>query len=514
MARRYHIPMFKTAFCLALAIMLSVMSGCADQRVSEQPPPIDAPREFRGLWVASVANIDWPSRPGLSAAQQRVELRAIFDKAADLHFNAVILQVRPAADALYESSYEPWSEYLSGQTGQSPTPAYDPLAFAVAEAHQRGLELHAWFNPFRVRHPSAQSQPSDDHVSKAHPDWTRRYGTHLWFDPGLEQAQQHSIRVVLDVVDRYDIDGVHIDDYFYPYPEKNAAGKTIDFPDEATWRGYRDAGGQFNHDDWRRDNVNRFVRRLYDAIKQRKASVRFGVSPFGVWRPGHPADVKGFDAYEKLYADARLWLDEGWCDYFSPQLYWPTHSRDQNFDSLLNWWAKQNTLGRHLWPGCYLNRVADGTTRAFSPMELVEQIQRTRVRDDVGGAVLFSAKSIMSNPGGINELLKHEAYAQPALTPSTPWLDSEAPATPTMTAAVHRGDQLRVEIKAVDTTDVRWWVVFIRRDEDWSWRIAPADQTKQAFDLDNDVGKLCELRIAALDRCGNMSLTASWCAND
>ncbi|MBW3630866.1 MAG: family 10 glycosylhydrolase, partial [Gemmatimonadetes bacterium] len=253
------------------------------------PPPVQ--REFRGVWVASVSNIDWPSRPGLAVQEQKSELLAILDRAADLRLNAVILQVRPAADALYASDHEPWSEYLTGEMGRAPEPFYDPLQFAVDEAHRRGLELHAWFNPFRARHPSARSQIHGSHLSRVRPEIVRSYGTHLWMDPGEPDVREHSIRVVLDVVRRYDIDGVHIDDYFYPYKERDAAGAPIDFPDSASYARYRAGGGVLARNDWRRHNVDTFVERLDREIKREKRWVSFGVSPIGTWRPGNPPQI-------------------------------------------------------------------------------------------------------------------------------------------------------------------------------------------------------------------------------
>jgi uncharacterized lipoprotein YddW (UPF0748 family) len=262
-------------------------------------PPAVA-REFRGLWIAAVGNIDWPSRPGLSADSARAELRALLDRARSSGLNAVILQVRPAGDALYASDLEPWSEYLTGEQGVAPSPWWDPLKFAVAEAHARGLELHAWFNPYRARHSSAKGPLSRRHIAVARPTLVQHYGSQQWMDPGETAVRVHAIRVILDVVKRYDIDGVHIDDYFYPYKERNRRGVLIDFPDADTYLRYVRGGGKLERDDWRRENVNTLVRELYASIHAEKPWVKFGVSPFGIWRPGFPESVVGFDAYTEL----------------------------------------------------------------------------------------------------------------------------------------------------------------------------------------------------------------------
>ena len=311
--------------------------------------PPEPPREFRGAWITEVAsNQDWPSKPGVPAAQMQAELIALLDRAAQLKLNAVIFQVRPACDAIYASPLEPWSAYLTGRMGQPPQPAFDPLAFAVAEAHQRGLELHAWFNPFRALLPEDKTFVALNHISKTHPELIRQYGDQTWLDPGEPAAREHVLRVILDVVRRYDVDGVQFDDYFYPYPEKDAAGRGLNFPDDASWRKY---GGNLNRDDWRRQNINQFVHDVYQNIKAAKPWVKFGVSPFGIWRPGSPKTILGLDAYANLYADSRLWLASGWVDYFSPQLYWPVDAPQQSFPALLNWWTAQNVNNRGLWPG-------------------------------------------------------------------------------------------------------------------------------------------------------------------
>jgi uncharacterized lipoprotein YddW (UPF0748 family) len=333
-------------------------------------------KELRGVWIATVNNGDWPSRKDLTVEQQKRELVAILDRVAALHLNAVFLQVRPMADAFYPSPYEPWSEFLTGELGRDP--GYDPLAFAIAEAHARGIELHAWFNPFRGNvKTSLRSYP---------------YGRFQWMDPGDPAVRQRGIDVITDVVQRYDIDGVHMDDYFYPYPENNLA-----FPDEATFAQY---GSGMTRDDWRRDNINRFVRDLYTSVKSIKPHIEVGISPFGIWRPGNPAQIKGFDAYDKLYADSKLWLRRGWVDYLAPQLYWPIDKREQSFPALLHWWTSQDKLGRGIVAGMSINRVSRVGTDEFA-----RQIQLIRDDDGAVGFILFSAKTLMKDTEGVNRTL-------------------------------------------------------------------------------------------------------------
>ncbi len=324
------------------------------------PPPVDPmrggevvdaatlpgpAREFRAAWIATVANIDWPSRPGLTpdAAARRAD-RHSSTGPQTVGLNAVVLQVRPTADALYFSALEPWSAYLTGAQGRAPSPWYDPLAFAVDQAHARGLELHAWFNPYRAGHPSGPRRKDLTHISRQRPDLVRRYGDYLWLDPGEPDAVDHSMRVILDVVRRYDIDGVHLDDYFYPYPV-TARGRRVQFPDADSYARAQAAGETLGRDDWRRQNVDRFIERLYDGVKAEKPHVKVGISPFGIWRPGYPASVTGFDQYAEIYADARKWWRQGWLDYLAPQLYWSIDSRGQSFPALLDWWAGENAAG-------------------------------------------------------------------------------------------------------------------------------------------------------------------------
>lgn len=426
------------------------------------PPP--ALREFRGVWVATVANIDWPSEPGLPVHQQQAELIAIMDRAAELRLNAVILQVRPAADALYASELEPWSEYLTGASGTPPSPAYDPLAFAVEEAHRRGLELHAWFNPYRARHPSAESPVPESHIARTRPELVWEYGTHLWMDPGEPDVQDRTAAVVLDVVRRYDIDGVHLDDYFYPYREADPAGNPLEFPDSATYARYLAAGGTLGRDDWRRWNVDTLIERLYEAVREEKPWVKFGISPFGVWRPGHPRGIGGFDAYAQLYADARKWLENGWVDYFTPQLYWPIARPDVSYPILLGWWVERNLLDRHIWPGNFTSR--------WTPDEVIGQIMVTRGMPGATGNVHFSMRSLMAGADSLVEKLTGLAYGERALVPASPWMRAGAPDAPTVALrSTAAGAELSLTPAA--SGGVWLWTIATRVGGVWATEIIP-----------------------------------------
>ena len=389
-------------------------------------------REFRGVWVASVDNIDWPSRRGLSTCDQQAELIALLDRAVALHLNAIILQVRPAADALYASRLEPWSEYLTGVQGRAPSPWYDPLAFAVQEAHARGLELHAWFNPYRARQSRAKSPPSASHVARTMPSLVKSYGPYLWMDPGEPAIRRRTLAVVLDVVRRYDIDGVHIDDYFYPYQEYDRRGRVIDFPDTRSWKRYRKGGGRLARADWRRHNVDELVKQLYTGVHAVKPWVKFGISPFGIWRPGNPPSITGYDAYERLYGDSRKWLRSGWVDYYTPQLYWPIAQIPQSYPTLLGWWVEQNEKGRHMWPGNYTNKVGPGRDQGWAADEVLEQIRITRAQPGATGNVHFSMTAFLGENDSLATRLATGLYAEPALVPATPWLGAATPATPVL----------------------------------------------------------------------------------
>ncbi len=472
------------------------------QQAPLSPPPLD--REFRGVWVATVGNVDWPSEPGLSTWRQQQELRAILDRAAELNLNGVVFQVRPAGDALYESELEPWSEYLTGRMGQDPDPFWDPLAWAVREAHDRGLELHAWFNPFRARRAPDRTGIAASHLARLRPGLVLEYGEQLWMDPGQQAVRQHSRRVIMDVVLRYDIDGIHLDDYFYPYPLELAPGDTLPFPDDESWDAYRSSGGSLDRGHWRRANIDAFVEEIYDAVKAAKPWVKVGISPFGTWRPGYPPAIGGYDAYGNLYADARKWLWNGWLDYASPQLYWPIARTDLSFPILLGWWEQQNLHGRHLWPGLIPSRIG-GDREGWSATEILRQIYVTRGAHRASGNIHFSMRALMVD--SVAEALVTRAYTAPALVPASTWLDATPPAPPTISVGKH-GDGLAVRFAPGSEERVWLWAVQVHAtDGSWTTAILPGPSASHPIPETNDA-RADAVFVTAVDRYGNTSRPA------
>ncbi|MDX2229221.1 MAG: family 10 glycosylhydrolase [Leptolyngbyaceae cyanobacterium bins.349] len=388
-----------------------------------QTVEVSHPREFRAAWVTSVWNKDWPSSANLSVQQQQAEWVRILETLQTLNFNAVILQVRPEGDAFYPSSLEPWSHWLTGAQGRSPNPNYDPLAFAIAACHQRNLEFHAWFNPYRARTTRTTVNVSP-HLAVTNPDVVYPWGNQLWMDPGVKVVQDRTYNVILDIVRRYDVDGIHLDDYFYPYP---IAGQT--FPDNKTYQAYRANGGTLALNDWRRENVNQLVQRIGAGIRATKPHVKFGISPFGIYRPGQPPGIQGLDAYDQLYADALKWLQQGWVDYLAPQLYWRIDPPAQSYPVLLNWWAANNPKQRHIYVG---NNVGQLDGKAWELAEIERQIEITRQHPSavVLGNIFFSVGTLLANREGVSDRFRAVTYRSPALAPVIPWLTAVDPAIP------------------------------------------------------------------------------------
>jgi len=483
--------------CPAVPASASAGSSVKYAPARIKPPPVY--REFRGVWVATVKNIDWPSRAGLSSAQQQAELIGLLDRVRQLNCNAIILQVRPACDALYASGLEPWSEYLSGQMGRGPQPPYDPLAFAIQEAHQRGLDLHVWFNPYRARHGAAKGPAARNHVSRTMPSLVHKYADALWLDPGSQAVESHTLNVIMDVVRRYDIDGVHLDDYFYPYPKQSASGRPIPFPDQASWNQYRQGGGTLDRAAWRRSNVNRLILRLSQSIKKEKPWVLFGVSPFGIWKSGYPASVRGLSGLDDLHADSALWLRKGWVDYLTPQLYWSTQAPRQRFGDLLDWWVSQNKQPRHLWPG--LSLFEPGSEADRSPTETLRQISLVRNSKGAGGMAFYSARSLVQNRRDMASILARQALQHPVLIPPSSWIDAQPPVRPAVQAAVNGQGELIISWQNADQRTVKHWVLQARINGTWTTRFLPGNYRSVKWPDRSYPDVIC---ISAVDRANNL----------
>jgi uncharacterized lipoprotein YddW (UPF0748 family) len=368
--------------------------------------------EFRGVWVATVSNIDWPSSGNYNPETQRAE----FIRLLDLHkvngMNAIVMQVRPATDAFYPSPYEPWSQWLTGKQGQPPVPYYDPLEFMIEETHKRGMEFHAWMNPYRAMFNVNSSSIAATHITRLHPKWFLQYGDTKYFDPGNKEVLQYVANVVKDVVSRYNVDAVHFDDYFYPY---RIAGK--EFPDDENYQRY---GKGMNKDDWRRSNVDSIIVMLHNAIKQTNSKCQFGISPFGVWRnadkdPDGSNTKAGQTNYDDLYADILLWLKNDWIDYVAPQLYWEFGHKAAPFEVLVDWWSK-HTYGKNCYIGLGIYRA--GSNEAWKDKtQLPRQIELIRNTPNLNGMIFFSSKTFDKNPNGWNDSLRTNYFSTPVATP-------------------------------------------------------------------------------------------------
>jgi uncharacterized lipoprotein YddW (UPF0748 family) len=470
--------------------------------LADSAPPA-APKEFRAAWVATVCNIDWPSRKGLSVAEQKAEIISIVKRAKELKLNALILQVRPSADAIYASGIEPWSEFLTGTQGQAPEPFYDPLKVWIDEAHASAIELHAWFNPYRARHKDAKSPLASNHIALAHPEVVKTYDGYLWMDPSEELSSQRTIDVVLDVVRRYDVDGVHLDDYFYPYPARNESSyQDVEFPDDHSWQHYTNSGGNLSRADWRRECVNDLISRLYKAVRREKAWVKVGISPFGIGRPDRlPKGITGFSQYDKIYAHPELWLSNGWLDYFVPQLYWPIAQSAQAFAVLLNYWHAQNTQGRHLWPGLFSSRVED-SPKGWDPSEILNQVELTRSTSFGNGHVHFSFVALSQNRRSLSDLLKNNTYHYPALIPASRWLNATAPCAPVfdMTRTSHG---FRISIRETGNKAIARFAVWSNVGNGWLFQVQSGNQREFEIRADKLFGEEIEIVLSSVDRYGN-----------
>jgi uncharacterized lipoprotein YddW (UPF0748 family) len=466
-----------TVGSLAPAAALTAPAGTTRTAASGIPAP--RKRELRAMWISSVVNIDWPSAAGLSAEQQRAEFLHWLDVARDFRLNAVFVQVRPTADAFWPSPHEPWSQYLTGTQGQDP--GYDPLAFVVEECHRRNLEIHAWYNPYRVSMQADPSQLVPEHPARQHPEWVWAYGGKLYFDPGLPEAQEHIKTAILHSVEHYDIDGVHFDDYFYPYA---VAGQTI--PDAATFATH---GSGFDRvEDWRRHNVDEFVRSISERIKQTKPWVKFGISPFGIWRNASTdprgSETGGSQSYDMQFADTRKWVLEGWLDYINPQIYWQLGLAVADYAKLVPWWAEVAAQsGTQLYVGEALYKVTSGVFT--DPAELSNHLTFCQEQEHpVLGNVWFSAKHVPADPQGSMTRVRDDHYRHPALVPAMPHLPGTRVRVPVLTTARWAADGVRLH----------WNDAGPRRTAATSFAVYRVEGDARAIDVEDPVNLVATVR--------------------
>ena len=366
---------------------------------------IAKPKELRGVWVASVSNIDWPSKPGLSVEKQKAEFISILNNVKSWNMNAVFVQIKPESDAFYPSKYAPWSRYLTGTQGVNP--GYDPLKFMVEEAHKRGIEFHAWFNPYRLTATGGREKLSSESIGKKKPEWTVTYGGKVYLNPGIPEVNNYVVNSIVEVVKNYDVDGVHMDDYFYPYKVKNE-----EYPDSAQYQKY---GKKFsNVGDWRRNNINTLIEKLHKEIKKENPNVEFGISPFGVWRndstdPARGSATKaGVQNYDDLYADILLWMNNHWIDYVAPQIYWNQGFKVAEYNTLVKWWSK---YAAETNTDLYIGQAAYKVNEWKNAKDLVNQINFNRNYPAVKGSIFFSYKSLLTNPKNATNSLKQGPYS-------------------------------------------------------------------------------------------------------
>ncbi|NOR75512.1 MAG: family 10 glycosylhydrolase [Draconibacterium sp.] len=466
--------------------------------------------EFRAVWVATVSNIDWPSKRGLSTKEQQKEIIAILDNHQKLGMNAIILQVRPAADALYNSELEPWSRYLSGTQGKPPKPFYDPLEFWIEECHNRGMELHAWLNPYRIVQNSTEPL-SVNHIAFQHPEWILKYGNKLYFDPGLPEARDFVVKVVKDIVSRYNVDAIHFDDYFYPYPLKE------DFPDTTS---FRENGRDFlaeNKADWRRENVDILINLLNETIKATKPWVKFGISPFGVWRnvaddPKGSKTNAGTTNYDHLFADVIKWQENGWIDYLLPQLYWQIGHPTVDFKLLANWWANHAySRGMYIGHGVYKIDSASATKEWTMPDELPKQINLLRTIPEIQGSAFYSSKHFNRNLMGLQDSLKLSLNKNAAIIPPMKWIDNTPPQK--VVKFKKRGKKIKWKVdEFINEMDKpKQFVIYLNEqgtrfnseNSNYIYKITGNKEFK--FSKFNKKKKKYEVRVSVLDRLRNES---------
>lgn len=460
--------MQKFSFLLILVLVINFRASGQNKEELKSAFP---KRELRGVWVATVANIDWPSKAGLSTKEQQDEMIRIFNNHEKIGINAVFFQIRAASDAFYGLSLEPWSEWLTGKQGKSPDPYYDPLQFAIEHAHQRNMEFHAWFNLNRGTHPAGKSI-APDHITRTQPQWFFNYNGTQFYNLGIPEVRNYIVHLVMNIVRNYDVDGIHFDDYFYPYP---VAGKKIN--DEDTFKKY---GSAFkNIADWRRDNINQLIKSLSEAINRENPYIKFGISPFGVWRnAGQDAEgsntARALSSYDDLYADSRYWIQKGWIDYIAPQIYWSFEAKNTPYQHLVDWWSK-NKANRHLYIGVASYRIGENSKEWSSNRQIISQLSYNRKNENVSGSILFSSKTLMPNNYKLSDSLS-SFYRYPALPPVMQWKIADHLPIPKITEIIRNRDQKRARIQ---------WEIPVESEEFVRAFVIYRFKSNQKVDLDN-----------------------------
>ena len=443
---------------------------CIFQLTVAQLPP---KRELRGAWIATYLNLDWPTNASQSPDQERAAFVNLLNTLKQTGINAVYVQLRSECDAMYPSNIEPWSSSLTGTQGTPPAPYYDPLQFMIDECSARGIEFHAWFNPFRaINNFNNINNFAPGHVARVHPEWLLAQGTYRILDPGIPAVRNYVISVVMDVLRRYDVDGIHFDDYFYPYPSQGGSPAPPRFNDDATYaadpRTFPNTTAGRN--DWRRDNVNLFVQRMYDSIKTAKPWVKFGISPFGIWRnsssdPVNGSATNGLQSYSDIYADTRYWLQNGLLDYVTPQVYWSTGFSVANYGVLVPWW-NNNAFNRHIYIGHAVYKVnADADVNWNNSSQINNQIRINRQQSNVYGSTFFRTGNLMANPLSVRDSLSQYVLTKPALLPEMSWRDNAAPHPPSNLTVNVLNNTVAVTwtktpFTAIETDKARQYVVY------------------------------------------------------
>ncbi len=435
---------------ICVLVLLSLMS-CSIFKSVPQPKT-----EFRGFWVATVVNIDWPKNGNDGIEKQKTDYLKILNFYQDLNFNAAIVQIRTAGDAFYDSEYAPWSRFLTGEEGKAPNTEESLLKWMIDETHERGMEFHAWLNPYRATFDLKTEILSPVHDFNLHPEWMLKYGKKYYYNPGLPEVRQRMVSVIDEIVANYDVDAIHFDDYFYPYTIKDEV-----FHDSLTYNYYRLP--EQSLDNWRRSNMDSLIKNSFQTIKARKPWVQFGVSPFGVWK-NKSTDPKGSDTkagqtiYENLYADPLLWMEEEWLDYIVPQVYWSIDLEVASHQKILDWWAA-NSKNTNLYIGNGPYKIRSNSDKAWDKKkELPNQLTLSRNSEAVTGNVFFSAKSLMQNNADVVKYLKKKYYKRKALSPISPF--AEVTGSPEIKLESIQTIEKNIRLKFNDLKGMRYAMVY------------------------------------------------------